>query len=102
MVTNALGAEVTCAANVPARFCSVAGVSVTRNGVSEMKTQKSFSPLPQQSVRFQTTNELTALEASRSTCHQALGSKLVAVTEPSKKLPSVLPSTAAEAPELPG
>src|ERR1039457_1593992 len=81
-------------ANVPARFWSVAGVSVGRNGVSEMKTQKSFSREPQQSVRFQTTTELTAAEAPKSTCHQALVSALVAVTEPSGKLPSVLPSTA--------
>src|SRR5579863_1817497 len=38
--------------------------------------------------------ELTAAEAPRSTCHQGFGSRFVAVTEPSKKAPSVFPSTA--------
>src|SRR5579871_6662074 len=76
---------------------SVEGVSVARNGVSETKIQKSLSRVLQQSVRFQITTELTVEEAPRSTCHQALGSALVAVTEPSKKFPSVLPSTAAPA-----
>src|SRR5437016_1895481 len=79
---------------VPARICSVPGVSVARNGVSEINTQESPSRAPQQSVRFQITMELTATEAPRSTCHQAFGSALVAVTDPSKKFPSVLPSTA--------
>src|ERR1039457_6787290 len=37
-------------------------------------------------------------EAPKSTCHQALPSAFVAVTEPSRKFPSVLPSTAAAAP----
>src|ERR1039457_3442975 len=48
--------------------------------------------------------ELTAAEAPRSTCHQGVGSRLVAVTEPSGKLPSVLRSTATAAPsvEYPG
>src|SRR5579863_4818339 len=44
--------------------------------------------------------ELTAVELPRSTCHQGFGSRLVAVTEPSPKLPSVLPSTAAAAPSV--
>src|ERR1017187_4048095 len=87
-------------ANVPARFCNVAGVSVGRNGVSEIKTQKSFSREPQQSVRFQTSTEPTAVEAPKSTCHQAFGSRLVAVAEPSKKFPSRLPSTADAAPAV--
>src|ERR1022692_101633 len=44
------------------------------------------------------TMELTAAEAPKSTCHQGLVSRFVWVTEPSKKLPSVLPSTAPAAP----
>src|SRR5580704_16564172 len=44
--------------------------------------------------------ELTATEALRSTCHQGFGSMLVAVTEPSEKFPSVLPSTADAAPSV--
>src|ERR1017187_7535243 len=59
-----------------------------------MKTQKSFSREPQQSVRFQTTTELTIAEAPKSTCHQALVSRFVAVTEPSEKFPPVRPSIA--------
>ena len=39
-------------------------------------------------MRFQTTTELTVAEAPKSTCHQALGSAFVAVTEPSTKFPS--------------
>jgi hypothetical protein len=55
-------------------------------------------------VRFQTTTELTAAKAPKSTCHQGFGSRFVAVTEPSKKFPSGLPSTAdaATAPGYPG
>src|SRR5579871_104905 len=86
---------------VPARFCSVAGVSVARKGVLETNTQKSLSRVPQQSVRFQMVMLLMVAEEPRSTCHQALVSGLVAVTEPSKKAPSVFPSTAADGPELP-
>src|ERR1017187_1011791 len=100
MAEDGLGAVVWWLLNVPARFCSVAGVSVARNGVSEMKTQKSFSREAQQSVRLKTTTELTTAEAPRSTCHQAFRSALVAVTEPSKKLPSRLPSTADDAPAV--
>src|ERR1017187_557282 len=100
MVVDGLGGDVCWLLNVPARFWSVVGVSVGRNGVSEMKTQKSFSRRPQQSVRLKTTTELTAAEAPRSTCHQALVSALVAVTEPSKKFPSGLPSTADAAPAV--
>src|SRR5436305_157526 len=59
-----------------------------------MNTQKSPNREPQQSVRLKMVTELTAADAPRSTCHQALGSALVAVTEPLKKAPSVLPSTA--------
>src|SRR5258707_556963 len=42
--------------------------------------------------------ELTAAEAPRSTCHQALASEFVWATEPSEKFPSVFPSTALVAP----
>src|ERR1051326_8432222 len=48
----------------------------------------------QQSVRFQIVMELTAAEAPRSTCHQALALKLVWLTDPWKKSPFVSPSTA--------
>src|ERR1017187_2888186 len=90
--------------NVPARFWSVAGVSVARKGVFEVNTQKSPSRAPQQSVRFHTTTELTVAEAPKSTCHQAFRSRFVAVTDPSGKIPSVLPSTAdaATAVAIPG
>src|ERR1039457_4368007 len=97
MLRVGLGAVVRWVLNVPARFCSVAGVSVGRNGVSDTNTQKSFRREPQQSVRFQMTMLLMAAEAPKSTCHHAFGSRLVAVTEPSEKFPSVLPSTAAAA-----
>src|SRR5437763_1685570 len=69
-----------------------------------MKTQKSLSRALQQSVRLKITTELIVDGLPKSTCHQALVSGLVAVTEPSRKLPSVLPSTAeaATAPANPG
>src|ERR1039457_4783395 len=98
IVVDGLGAAVWWLLNVPALNCSVAGVSEGRNGVSETNTQKSPSRLPQQSVRFQTTTEPMAVEAPRSTCHQALESRLVAVTDPFEKFPSVVPSTADVAP----
>ena len=44
------------------------------------------------------TIELMMADEPKSTCHQALVSAFVWVTEPSKKLPSVLPSTAAPGP----
>src|SRR5579871_303030 len=94
MATEGLGTERRWVAKVAVRFCSVEGVSVGRNGASETNTQKSLRRVLQQSVRFQRTTVLMVDETPRSTCHQALVSALVAVTELSKKLPSVLPSTA--------
>jgi hypothetical protein len=51
-------------------------------------------------VRFQIAMESMALEEPRSTCHQAWGSRFVEVTESWKKLPPVLPSTAAREPAV--
>src|SRR5579884_1065294 len=51
----------------------------------------------QQSVRFQITMELIEPEAPRSTCHHGYASRFVWLTDPSKKFPSVLPSTALDA-----
>ena len=53
--------------------------------------------MQQESVRFQIVMELTVDEAPRSTCHHALASTLVCVTEPSAKMPSLFPSIALEA-----
>jgi hypothetical protein len=42
------------------------------------------------------------IEEPKSTCHQALASRFVAVTDPWEKLPSVLPSTTTQAAGVPG
>src|ERR1051326_1946078 len=89
MIVDGLGALVWWLAKVPGRNCNVAGGSVGRNGVAETKTHKSLRRDAQQSVRFQMMMLPITAEAPKSTCHQALVSKLVAVTEPSKKFPSV-------------
>ena len=81
------------------------GRSVRREeGCVRSEHPKSPSRAPQQSVRFHTTTELTVAEAPKSTCHQAFRSRFVAVTDPSGKIPSVLPSTAdaATAVAIPG
>src|ERR1039457_6102334 len=82
------------------RLQTVARWSGARRGVLKINPQNPPAREPQQSVRLKTVTELMAADAPRSTCHQALRSWLVAVTEPSVKVPSVLPSTADAAPAV--